>query len=293
MTIARIPEITKALQTITSKHYMPIFTVEDIVEAESENMSERGKQYLHGHNAKTYAIESAIEDCDFAKLVKLITITDHAAGSKMANKISISTSVAINPICKARRSLDPKKYVCPHCFANAISNARPTARRSCKRNSFILTSIIIPVEYWKALKLSKKQRENAKHGIRIESLGDVCNVLQCINYINLVKAFPHYNFTAWSKNWQLWEKAFAAVGKPDNLIYIHSSSRLNAIDNPKAAFAAAYMDYDFTVYERDFAIAHTEINYNCCTPYESRQCVRDCNECYSKGNCKHRAEILR
>ena len=285
--------VQKTIHEMENKLFSAIFTTEDIVENESEGMSEVGKKYLHGHNTKAVKIEWAIKNRDFESLVKLVTITNHAAGSKMANKISISTSVTINPICIARRALNPAKYVCPHCFANAISNARPTARRSCKRNSYILTSIVIPVEYWRNLKLTRKQRENAKNGIRLESLGDVCNVIQCANYINVVKAFPEYSFTVWSKNWKIWELAFAIYGKPENLIYIHSSSMLNKIDNPASDFAASYMDYDFTVYEREYAITNPQIEYNCCTPYESRQCVRDCNECYSKHNYIHRGEILR
>lgn len=147
------------------------------------------------------------------------------------------------------------------------------------------------------LKLTKEQKRKALNGIRIESLGDTANYIQAVNYINMVKSFREYNFTVWSKNWQIWQVAYNQQGKPDNMVYIHSSMRLNKIDNPSSSFSANYMDYDFTVYEKDYAIEHDEISYNCCTPYESRQCVRDCNDCYIKaraqGDNKHRREILR
>ena len=255
-----------------------------------ESDSPRVHQWKNSHNAKVDAIAAAIANHDFNTLVSMITITSHCG--KMTGKISLSTSVAINPFCAARRALDPLKYVCPHCFAAALSNMRITARLAWKRNSFILWNIVIPVQAWKTRKWTRKQLEALKTGFRIESTGDAANVMQCESYINLVKAFPEYKFTAWSKNYHIWAKAFKKCGKPENMQYIHSASMLN-IQEKIPMEIIPFCDYEFTVYERQFAIEHAELKYNCCTPYQNRQCNRDCNECYCKGNDFHRREILR
>ena len=258
---------------------------------EQENSTtERGNSMIRNHNAKVVEIDNALQAQDYDKLVKMLTITTHSPTSKMKDKVSLSTSVAMNPYCKARQA--DVSCVCHYCFANSINNAKPTVRRSCKRNSMILWNIIIPVEYWEKVKLTKAQRENMKNGFRLESLGDTFNDTQAVNYLNFVKAFPNITFTLWSKNWAIWYTIFEKYGKPENMIYIHSSSKVNVIDEPPCPMKK-YLDYVFTVYEREYAINHPEVKYNCCTPFERRQCVRDCNECYSKGNYKYRGEILR
>lgn len=94
-----------------SKLISPTYTLyhaNDIKEDITTSNTERGQQDIASHNAKVDIIEKAIAEKDYATLVKLITVTNHNMTSKMSNKISISTSVEINPLCKARQALDGK-----------------------------------------------------------------------------------------------------------------------------------------------------------------------------------------
>ena len=262
--------------------------------------SERGKIYIVNHNKKVDEIDIAMQYGDLRKVCSMLTITEHSPKNKMADKHSISTSVELNSFCQARRCLKCRKCdgaepVCPYCFAESISNARPTVRYSLARNSMILWQNEIPVsvweEVWKKEFLSWNQPD-----ARIGSLGDVQTVIEAENYIRMEYAIPEMIETEWSKNWKIWLDGFRNLGKPNNSRYVHSSLYLNVFD-PIPAEMVEYVDFRFTVFTEEYLRDHHEIIPNCCTTDNpQRKCRYDCNACYAECPKKYdfdRIEIVR
>ena len=265
----------------------------------AQSKTERGKVLIINHNKKVDDIDLAMQYGDMNKLVKMLTITEHSPKNKMADKHSISTSVALNDFCKARQCLgcrrsDGAEPVCPYCFAEGIGNARPTVKYATARNSMILWQNEIPVSAWETRKnefLSWNQPD-----FRIQSLGDVRTVTEAENYIRLEMAIQEMIMTEWSKNWRIWLQAFNHLGKPKNSRYIHSSLYLNHFD-PIPEAMVKYTDFRFTVFTEEYLQNHPELHANCCTLKDKhRKCRYDCNDCYSKHpeECEFdRIEIVR
>lgn len=257
----------------------------------------RGREMILNNNRKVEEIARRIDAGDLEWLCKAVKFTEHSPKSKMADKHSLSTSVRLNPFCQARqcmkcREKDGAEPVCPYCFANAINNARPTVDYAMTRNSEILWNVEIPAEVWRKCK-AKEILGWREPDARFNSLGDAANPTECKNYIHITEAFPEMSWTPWSKNDWFWYQAYEEIGKPENMIYIHSSLFLNQIDEGPA-WMQKYIDYIFTVFTEEYAMKHPEIVMNCCTlANKGRQCRRDCNECYRKGCYRYRNELVR
>ena len=263
---------------------------------ESRSNTEIGRLMIRNNNKKVEEIARRIDAGDLEWLCKAVNMTEHSPKSKMAQKHSISTSVRLNPFCQARQCLkcreDGAEPVCPYCFANAINNARPTVDYAMTRNSEILWNVEIPAEVWRNVR-GKEVLGWGEPDIRFNSLGDAGNVTECKNYIHFAEAFPELMHTPWSKNDRFWYQAYEETGKPENMIYIHSSLFLNRIDEGPE-WMQKYIDYIFTVFTEDYARKHPEIIMNCCTlENKGRQCRRDCNDCYRKGCYRYRNELVR
>ena len=262
----------------------------------AKSHTEIGRKMIENNNRKIDDIDLMMQYGDVRKLCKQVKFTEHSPKSKMANKHSLSTSVRLNRFCQTRQcmkcTVDGKEPVCPYCFANAISNARPTVDYAMTRNSFILWNVDIPSEVWREGR-GKEILGWHEPDARIQSLGDARTVCEVRNYINLEYAFPEMFWTEWSKNDWLWKQGFDALGKPENSAYIHSSLYLNEIDEGPE-WMQDRIDYIFTVFTEEYALAHPEIVMNCCTiQNKGRQCRRDCNDCYRKGACRYRNELVR
>ena len=121
---------------------------------------------------------------------------------------------------------------------------------------------------------------------RIESFGDVYNVIQARNYIRIIRANQNVHFAIWTKNYMVWKKAFDIEGKPDNCTFVISSSQLN-----KPAWipdcVKVYADYIFTVYSLAYVKAHN-IHIHCGFSH----CLK-CGHCYHRGNAMYVNEILK
>ena len=261
--------------------------------------TERGKILIENHNRKVDAIDLAMQYGDDRKVCSMLTITEHSPKNKMADKHSISTSVALNDFCQARQCMkcrdDGAEPVCPYCFAEAIGNARPTVKYALARNSMILWQYEIPTKTWEEVWQKKFYGWN-QPDFRIQSLGDVRTVIEAENYIRMEKAMRKMIHTEWSKNWRVWYQAFNHLGKPKNSRYIHSSLYLNVMDDIPEAMKE-YVDFRFTVFTEDYLRTHPEIVPNCCTTDNPhRKCRYDCNACYAKCPKQYdfdRIEIVR
>lgn len=212
-----------------------------------------------------YGKEYTVYASRFARNKGAVIVSDNMTG-KMAGFPSISTNCLCNPFCRARIEKASLESICAHCFAEATINHYEDLNENCKHNFDVLTAEVLPLELLPRFYSDVKQA-------RIESFGDVFNVNQAINYINIAIVNPHVNVTAWSKNPFIWAAAFKRVGKPSNMTFILSSQYLNKCA-VIASGIAEYVDIVFTVYSPDY-IEKNHININC----GARDCAT-CRACY-------------
>lgn len=214
-------------------------------------------------------VKKAYSAAEYTTLVYALWIVNHMS-NKLEGICSISSSVHDNCFCKARRIL--KDCICSHCYAHNQQSYQTGLKEHNILNGIILRNILIPVKYFKLLRIVFPY-------IRIESFGDVQNVIQARNYIRIIKAFPEKRCAIWSKNIMIWKQAFVAEGKPKNTTYVHSSSYVNKpeeIDKKQYPF----VDHVFTVFTKKYA-KENNITINC----GGRKCL-DC--IIKKINCYYR-----
>lgn len=206
---------------------------------------------------------------DSQSLVNCIWIVNHLK-NKLENISSISSSVHDNLFCRCRQKI--KDCICAYCYAYAQQSYQTGLKEHNIINGLILRNVLLPVATFKTLKILFPY-------LRIESFGDVSNVIQARNYIRIIKAFPEKRCAIWSKNIETWHKAILEEGKPKNTTFVYSSSFLNKpveVDKEKYCF----VDHVFTVYTKQYAKEHNII-INC----GGRKCL----ECIlAKKNCYFR-----
>lgn len=190
-----------------------------------------------------------------------VAISDYMGG-KMEHIPSISTSCEENPICIAR--MKNGDSVCAKCFADVTVRRYTELGKNCAANYDLLTNEVLPLT---ALPIFKPGVEI----VRIESFGDVANVTQAINYINIIKVNPSVMFAWWSKNAPIINEAFEKIGKPRNVVMVESSETLN-----KQKEISPNFDKVFTVYDEAHIVGQ-KVKINC----GARSCDT-CRRCYSK-----------
>lgn len=188
-------------------------------------------------------------------------VSDDMSG-KMSGIPSVSTSCLVNPICIAR--MKDGNSVCSHCFAESQQKRYKASRENSIRNFHLLNDSVLPLE------LLPRFANVAI--VRIESFGDVASVTQAINYANLCKVNPTVTFAWWSKNMKICKKAFDIVGKPNNVIMVESSEKMNT----QKERSCDIVDKVFTVYDEK-TIAEKSVEINC-----GARCCATCRRCYSK-----------
>ena len=197
----------------------------------------------------------------FIEIVNSLYFTTNHTG-KMKGMNSLSTSPLENPICM-ERSKDVRS-ICHECYSIAMQAIFSPLAELLKKNTEILTTTIIPVEYWPMVNTLF---------FRLESFGDVQNTIQVNNYCNFAERNPHCNFAVWTKNIAFYDMVFKTRKKPENLIIIFSSHYLNTeavIDR------FPFVDKVFTVYTAEHAIEN-KIKITC----GGRKCI-ECLRCYTK-----------
>lgn len=208
-----------------------------------------------------------------ASLVACLWIVHHNA-RKLEGIDSISSSVFDNCFCKAWRKV--KDCICAHCYAYNQQARQGGLREHNTLNGLILRNVLIPVAAFRRLPIFSEY-------IRIESFGDVANVIQARNYIRIIKAFPGKRCAAWSKNLAIWDKALKAEGgKPANLTFVASSPYMNKPVSADVLAKYDFIDHVFTVYEKAYAIKNN-IVINC-GGKKCMTCILEKTGCYFRGN---------
>lgn len=186
-----------------------------------------------------------------------------APAGKMAGIPTITTSMMDNPICAAR-SRD-KDSVCSHCYARKGLGIYAAARKRYHENTVQLSGH--ELEPYEIPTINSVVA-------RFESHGDLVNVVHARNYLKICRANPWCVFSIWTKNAALLDEAIKLDGKPENLICVFSSDRLNVVDDTYKKYP--WVDKVFTVYDKDF-IANNDIDINC----GAKSCTT-CRKCYTK-----------
>ena len=143
-----------------------------------------------------------------AKLVNCLWIVNHNA-RKLEGISSISSSVHDNCFCQAWRKM--KDCICAKCYAYNQQSYQTGLKEHNILNGLILRNVLLPVSAFKLLIIVFPY-------LRIESFGDVANVIQARNYIRIIKAFPRKRCAIWTKNIAIWGQAIKLEGKPKILL---------------------------------------------------------------------------
>lgn len=225
-------------------------------------------------------VKKVYQASEYFSLVSALWIVNHTA-NKLEGICSISSSVHDNCFCKARQKI--KDCICSHCYAHNQQSYQTGLKEHNILNGIILRNILIPAKYFKLLKILFPY-------LRIESFGDVQNVIQARNYIRIIKAFPGKRCAIWSKNIMIWEQAFKKEGKPGNTTFVFSSSYVNKpeeIDKKRFSF----VDHVFTVYDKKYA-KENNIVINC-GGRKCLECIMQKKNCYFRNTAFYINELLK
>lgn len=200
------------------------------------------------------------------QLVRLLWIVKHhnteTSRSKLDSIWSLSTCCLVNLFCLAR--MKNPDSVCSHCYACAQQRCQYGLTSHNLINGLILMTYEISEQAYREVMTEKLAMQRV---FRIESFGDVSNMIQTKNYINLINAVETVRFAAWTKNVVTWVKTFEQYGKPKNLVFITSSNHVNMIDEWEEY--SKWIDHRFTVYDKDGA---KKVVISC----GGRACMADC-----------------
>lgn len=227
---------------------------------------------------------------DYYALVGCINVS--VLTGKLEGYSALSTSVLMNPFCRKRASCGNSKCICTHCYAaSGVQRYGNTLGQSLECNTMILNGVEIPEEVWAVLAIPTTNGE-----ARIEAHGDTASVTCAVNYNRIMKSHDSLDFGDWSKNLGHYYVAFDREGKAKNCSFVASSPMVNR----RMTIAQRYrwfVDHRFTVYEREYALAH-KININCGQYTETlekidQRCKNCARPCYHLGGVFDIAEILK
>lgn len=194
--------------------------------------------------------------------------------TEMSGKMSGMVSLSTSPHGERCKTNAERYEVCKHCYAKTCDAMYPALHKNLIQNLETLTTTEIAVDDWVRINYT------AWRFMRLESFGDVNNVIQVVNYFNLCKANPKVTFTVWTKNIDLYYAAIQNGNiKPENLIIIASSPMLNIPIHIPAKYDGI-VDKVFTVYTYDYIRENglTPCFINC----GARSC-KACQRCYRRN----------
>lgn len=210
--------------------------------------------------------KAELTTADEIALVNTIMVSEMTG--KLTGFYSISTSVLMNDRCQARAK-NPDT-ICARCYAAASLNNYDGLMEATETNHYILNEFLISSDAWQVLAVP-----TTNGFFRIEAFGDVASVTCCRNYIRIIRTHSFIRFGVWTKNPDLWIKAFELEsGKPENMSFIVSSIFVNQRADVPETYAK-YVDHVFTVFNNK-EIKEKKININC----GSRDC-NGCRNCYA------------
>lgn len=206
----------------------------------------------------------------------ILHVTKHCDSGKMNGFHSISSSNLLNVDCLRKMQLEGT--VCNKCYAVRSEKKYPSLTDALVWNTVVLTNY----------SLSENQLPDLFNisNFRFEAFGDVYNLCQLRNYVNICKKNPNTNFSIWTKKIYLFRALFVNLcePKPQNLTIVYSGTYLNKIPYIGKSLDEI-VDIRFTVFTKEFA-KENNIEINC-----EKKC-RSCMKCYGrKSNTRNIVDI--
>lgn len=167
--------------------------------------------------------------------------------------------------------------ICGFCFSDKMQDYRKEMVPVLARNFEILNNGVINSDWLPVL--------NSLY-FRGESFGDFASVNSVINFCNLCRKNPQTTVTVWTKNPAFFYLAFKRMPKPENMIIVLSSEKINQKRTIDSRFSW-FIDKTFTVYTKKFSSEYN-VNVNC----GARSCL-GCLNCYKKDGVTEISELLK
>lgn len=184
---------------------------------------------------------------------------------------SVSTSPFMNTYCQARHKNG--NSICSKCFSMALNEQRDGLRDKLERNTILWSTQIIPIDCFPVVPMEI---------FRLESFGDLNNIVQLTNYFNFCLANPLTRFALWTKNTFLFPIAREfGIDKPSNLIIIESAPLFNTPIEP----SDRWVDKTFTVWTKEYFDADF---INC----GKKECIT-CQNCYRRDGVRQINELVK
>ena len=267
---------------------------------ENRNIMIRGREYTFIHNEKTGNFEKDVaavarilakdnNDITAAERFQLLNIYRPAyhTGGKIEGITSFDSTATNCEFCQAMREAAKNNplHICGYCYdfdqEHGFKGVNILNRHSL--NMIIMSSLEYTVD-------ELRTALNVSYLNRINSSGDVPNVIYAKNMIRICYAFSVVRFAFWAKNVAAVVAACDELGKPENLILVQSSVIIG-----KPAPLAKYFDFVFTVYltkdETENAIA---AGAGACNGKKCKDCGYKCyNGAWIDSGVKNVAEYLR
>lgn len=172
-----------------------------------------------------------------------------------------------------RRSKDPESP-CFNCYSIKAMKRYPSAANRFQKNTDAMTNVLLPE--------AAIPRINASV-VRFNAHGELSNALHARNLFRIAKRNPRTQFSLWTHDPKYVQEAIRHEGKPENLILIYSSQKLNKADRKPKNF-----DKVFTVYTKDF-VKENQTEINC-----GKMKCWDCMKCYDPTDTTtHIKELLK
>lgn len=199
----------------------------------------------------------------------MIHITKHRDGRKMEGMQSINTNSLTNKFCISSAKKD---MICKSCYGNRQLKYYGNMVKPLQANSELLSGY----------KLREDDIPVINANIfRFNSFGELINETHFRNLNMIAFRNPETTFALWTKRVRIVHNYYSKYSKPDNLILVQSSYKVNHEDEMHQ-----YFDKVFTVYNKWYASSYG-IVINC----HSR--CNDCRLCYSKATTESIKEIKR
>jgi len=186
--------------------------------------------------------------------------------SKMTGKLdgfkAISTNTVTNPFCiKMNKAKD--NIICSHCYSHTmLKTFRKNCQPSLQRNSDLLSTRVLEREELPLI---------LDAFFRFDAHGELINVTNLINYVNIAKKNPHCNFGLWTKRKDLVNKYFKDNECPPNLILIYSNPKIsNILSRPPKHFHRTFNN----------VLEHEKVERQNCTGQQCKNCLL----CYTPNN---------
>ena len=176
---------------------------------------------------------------------------------------SINTNTVTNDFCIKMNKAKDTNIICTKCNSHAmLKTFRKNCQPSFQRNSDLLSTRVLEQEELPLI---------LDAFFRFDSHGELINVTNLINYVNITKKNPHCSFGLWTKRKDIINRYFKDNDCPPNLILIYSNPKIsNILSKPPKHFHRTFNN----------VLEHEEVERQNCTGQQCKNCLL----CYTPNN---------